>query len=433
MLAGTFVLQERNATMGISDEHDSFTAPSKEIRTVYFGLPDGRSTRSDSSSSEDMLIEEGNVSSTSSSPVPFPDSQGVPGDQEENDSAAVSKTNNSTCDLQTPCVRPKYGGDIIIGLPDTLSQTQKDSKKSEKPKKKKKWRTVLAEDMGFRLTLFPRVSVAACDEKEMEKEQDVFESLLETEPQQFVVDKAEPFAHLLRFEGTGLRKEEKAVRKDKHHRVKPRKELKTKNITLGSLLNIRVQRTLYIHFRLYKRFEFLHCPNHEHPNLPSLPKREGVCMEVAKSGVKAQARAAREAGWRSTPSNHRRPPPVQNLAHALDNNNAASELPTDIISFLINIQHREMTPEDYEMLLRLDEGVAPKTVDVGVISSFKTDIVDESTAGEGVCSVCMEGYEVGQERKFLPCEHVFHVQCIDMWLANSSQNCPLDGLPVGFS
>jgi E3 ubiquitin-protein ligase ZSWIM2 len=93
-----------------------------------------------------------------------------------------------------------------------------------------------------------------------------------------------------------------------------------------------------------------------------------------------------------------------------------------------------MTPEDYEMLLRLDERVAPKTVSMNVISSFKTDIVDESIASAGVlCSVCMEGYEVGQKRKYLPCDHVFHEQCIDMWLCNSSQNCPLDGLPVSYS
>ena len=280
--------------------------------------------------------------------------------------------------------------------------------------------------MGFKLTLFPRAPV---DNTDTTTGEIGFFEVLDAELDS-VGDKIRPFRHLLQLEGSGLAKEEKFLRRDSDRREqKAHRQVKSKNIM--SVLNNRGRKTLYIHFRLYKMHPFLHCSNLQHPNLPSPPRRGEVCLEVAKAAAKVQQRSP---GLALTPSfqGYHAPPP-QNLAHALaDTSNAASELPTDIISFLINIQHRELTPEDYEILLRLDEGIAPKTVAQDVVSAFKTDVVDESSAG-GVCSVCMEVYELGQQRKFLPCEHVFHEHCIDMWLTNSSQNCPLDGLPVGFS
>nr|KAG5699861.1 hypothetical protein BaRGS_034635 [Batillaria attramentaria] len=86
----------------------------------------------------------------------------------------------------------------------------------------------------------------------------------------------------------------------------------------------------------------------------------------------------------------------QNLKYSLNEDNVPSEIPTDVISFLINLQHREMTPEDYDMLLRLDEGIAPKTVQADVLGNLKTDIIRVVTAdGEecASCAVCMEQYE----------------------------------------
>ncbi|KAK3594714.1 hypothetical protein CHS0354_001537 [Potamilus streckersoni] len=93
------------------------------------------------------------------------------------------------------------------------------------------------------------------------------------------------------------------------------------------------------------------------------------------------------------------------------------------------MHHRELTPEDYETLLLLDESVSPRTVSETSLSKFRTDTVKEEST-EDRCAVCMIAYTVGQERKFLPCNHVFHSSGIDMWLLNSSRNCPIDGLPV---
>ncbi|XP_076436450.1 uncharacterized protein LOC143275976 [Babylonia areolata] len=425
MLAATIpVLGHSTATMGISQPEDDFDlSPGRSPQGVYLALTVSASTSpNDSERSDDIFLE------TSRSPSPLLASS--PESSKEvvgQDAPVVKYTDDQEKSVETEkqasCVKPKYGS-TIVGLPDKFMKKVETLGKEKETRKKKKWRAVNAEDMGFKLTLFPREPVT-CDEKKVESESKSFYAMIEAELDH-EKDQLKPFRHLLQLEGTGLNRETKFTRKDSDRRVqKAHKQVKSKDIT--SVLNNRGRKTLYIHFRIYKQHPFLHCSNLEHPNLPSPPRREGVCLEVAKSAIRAQTLNP-EFGIRAP----RHPVPAQNLHHALDNRNAANDLPTDLVSFLISLQHREMTPEDYEMLLRLDEGVAPKTVAEDVISALKTDVVDESSAGE-VCSVCMEMYEVGQCRKFLPCDHVFHEQCIDMWLANSSQNCPLDGLPVGFS
>lgn len=41
------------------------------------------------------------------------------------------------------------------------------------------------------------------------------------------------------------------------------------------------------------------------------------------------------------------------------------------------------------------------------------------------CSVCLSGFSEGEDVRKLPkCKHLFHSECIDMWLYSHS-NCPL--------
>ncbi|XP_054769470.2 uncharacterized protein LOC129277298 [Lytechinus pictus] len=111
----------------------------------------------------------------------------------------------------------------------------------------------------------------------------------------------------------------------------------------------------------------------------------------------------------------------------------------NLLCFLLDLQHREMTPEDYDMLLQLDDKIAPKTIEGAKLASLRTvTVVDVATDGPGKgipwedsqCAVCMEPYEQNQTVKFLPCEHFFHSNCIEMWLNNSGNTCPLDGLEL---
>jgi len=90
---------------------------------------------------------------------------------------------------------------------------------------------------------------------------------------------------------------------------------------------------------------------------------------------------------------------------------------------LLDLLSRDLTPEDYEMLLLLDTIVEKKTTSSGVLESMRESEVDEKI--EGDCSICITSFELGERIKHLRCDHMFHVDCISEWLSKHSQTCPL--------
>jgi len=90
---------------------------------------------------------------------------------------------------------------------------------------------------------------------------------------------------------------------------------------------------------------------------------------------------------------------------------------------LMELCNRELTPEDYEMLLRLDETVQKKTLEDDAINRLEEKLIEQKT--EELCSVCMCEFEIGDKVKKLPCTHEFHADCIRPWFANHSQSCPM--------
>ncbi|XP_034584029.1 uncharacterized protein [Setaria viridis] len=53
------------------------------------------------------------------------------------------------------------------------------------------------------------------------------------------------------------------------------------------------------------------------------------------------------------------------------------------------------------------------------------DLESGAAAGGEQCSVCLEDVEAGEMVRQLPvCKHLFHVECIDMWL-HSHRTCPV--------
>ncbi|KAL0482772.1 E3 ubiquitin ligase [Acrasis kona] len=86
---------------------------------------------------------------------------------------------------------------------------------------------------------------------------------------------------------------------------------------------------------------------------------------------------------------------------------------------------RDFDERDYEMLLQLDDQVPNRhKADVKLVNKVP---VKEVKAGEVFdrCSVCLCDLEVGEMRKELPCEHGFHDQCIDKWLKDYNEICPI--------
>ena len=113
---------------------------------------------------------------------------------------------------------------------------------------------------------------------------------------------------------------------------------------------------------------------------------------------------------------------------------------------------RELTPSDYETLLRLDNnnfnedseadhGLPQEYIDrcpvmvatQNQIDNMTQDVTNKSNEGEGegaqehkdyACTVCLADYEPGDHIRTLPCMHNYHTECIDPWLRERG-DCPI--------
>lgn len=94
-------------------------------------------------------------------------------------------------------------------------------------------------------------------------------------------------------------------------------------------------------------------------------------------------------------------------------------------SEVFDLLHRDITPEDYEMLLRLDEQVERRTASASTVESLPT-MRGEDVLGED-CSVCLSAFEADDIVASLPCQHRFHRDCIAKWLSECRCKCPLCG------
>ena len=106
-------------------------------------------------------------------------------------------------------------------------------------------------------------------------------------------------------------------------------------------------------------------------------------------------------------------------------------LPCGLTQRQVNaMMQRELTPEDYEILLTLDEHVAKpasrlcSAAQVGRFPLIK--IGKQSPIGEAECGVCLCPLEEGAEARRLPCcaRSYFHDDCITHWLTESKNTCP---------
>lgn len=93
---------------------------------------------------------------------------------------------------------------------------------------------------------------------------------------------------------------------------------------------------------------------------------------------------------------------------------------------VLDLLSREITPEDYDLLLQLDKAVAKPTVRRDRLEDLPSVHTKEFMGGD--CTVCLMAYEADDNVALLPCSHRFHRSCIAKWLAECRRTCPLCGV-----
>lgn len=100
-----------------------------------------------------------------------------------------------------------------------------------------------------------------------------------------------------------------------------------------------------------------------------------------------------------------------------------------------DLQSREITDDDYTLLLQLD-GLSSEqsSIPENVLNSFPVERIPSDnhrlTKSDKKCGVCFHGYRPSQAVRRLPCKHEFHRHCIDSWLSNEHNTCPIDGQTI---
>lgn len=96
---------------------------------------------------------------------------------------------------------------------------------------------------------------------------------------------------------------------------------------------------------------------------------------------------------------------------------------------VIDIMYRDLKPEDFEMLNKLDERVPKRnTVQRNIVERLPRVAVRD--CGSSECGVCLVGLDPHARVVQLPCRHAFHPACISKWLTQCRNTCPLCSTPI---
>ena len=91
-----------------------------------------------------------------------------------------------------------------------------------------------------------------------------------------------------------------------------------------------------------------------------------------------------------------------------------------------DLQQRELTPEDYDLLLRLDEIVEKRDV-LTARDAFSLATLHPAGSDGAECVICLGEVPAGETIAELACGHVYHPECIREWLTKSKDTCPMCG------
>ncbi|CAH8354174.1 unnamed protein product [Eruca vesicaria subsp. sativa] len=64
------------------------------------------------------------------------------------------------------------------------------------------------------------------------------------------------------------------------------------------------------------------------------------------------------------------------------------------------------------------------TLDPTLVRTLPTFTFTDSLHGD-TCAICLEDYRFAESLRLLPCQHAFHLSCIDSWLTKWGTSCPV--------
>lgn len=96
---------------------------------------------------------------------------------------------------------------------------------------------------------------------------------------------------------------------------------------------------------------------------------------------------------------------------------------------VIELMYRDISPEDFEALCKLDERVPKRNTAKGnIVDRLPRVAVKDCSATE--CGVCLAEFDTSASVIKLPCRHFFHPNCISKWLTQCKNTCPLCTAPI---
>mmetsp|Transcript_52104 Transcript_52104/g.124100 ORF Transcript_52104/g.124100 Transcript_52104/m.124100 type:complete len:472 (-) Transcript_52104:54-1469(-) len=96
---------------------------------------------------------------------------------------------------------------------------------------------------------------------------------------------------------------------------------------------------------------------------------------------------------------------------------------------VIDIMYRDLTPEDFERLCKLDERL-PKRNTVQRTTVDRLTRLPARSCSSTECRVCLGEFDPNSMVVQLPCNHAFHPSCISKWLTQCKDTCPLCAAPI---
>ncbi|KAG8344162.1 hypothetical protein TRVL_05013 [Trypanosoma vivax] len=106
-------------------------------------------------------------------------------------------------------------------------------------------------------------------------------------------------------------------------------------------------------------------------------------------------------------------------------NETLSRVPQDVLPLM----YREINPNDYELLLRLDEDNHTRKLTPNEFLSLQKKIWTTELGAE-TCNICLDAFDATSCCVILDCGHFFHSSCAKTWLTEHAAKCPLDHIPV---